>query len=105
MSTYASIKTRLRHTVRLDRAIRFVWQAGPGWFISSSTLAVLQGALPLVAIYLIKLIVDSVTASIGAQDSVAALREVLFYIALAGGVALFQISLRRRLVHSRFLEH
>ena len=51
----------------------------------------LQGALPLVAIYLMKLIVDSVTASIGAQDSAAALREVLFYIPLAGGVAISQI--------------
>ncbi|MCD6585870.1 MAG: ABC transporter ATP-binding protein [Desulfobacteraceae bacterium] len=91
MNTYASIKSRLRHTVRLDRAIRFVWQAGPGWFIYSSVFVVLQGALPLVAIYLMKLIVDSVTASIGAQDTAAALREVLFYIALAGGVAIFQI--------------
>ncbi len=91
MSTYASIKNRLRHTVRLDRAVRFVWQAGPDWFICSSVLVVLQGALPLVAIYLMKLIVDSVTASIGAQNSAAALREVLFYITLAGGVALFQV--------------
>ncbi len=91
MSTYASIKNRLRHTVRLDRAVRFVWQAGPGWFICSSMFVLLQGTLPLVAIYLMKLIVDSVTASIGAQDSAAALGEVLFYIALAGGVAIFQI--------------
>lgn len=91
MSTYTSIKNRLRHTVRLDRAVRFVWQAGPGWFICSSVLVALQGVLPLVAIYLIKLIVDSVTASIGAQDATAALREVLFFIALAGGVAIFQV--------------
>jgi len=91
MTIYASIKNRLRHTVRLDRAIRFVWQAGTGWCIGSSILVVLQGTLPLVAIYLMKLIVDSVTASIGAQDSATALRKVLFYIAMAGGVAIFQI--------------
>jgi ATP-binding cassette subfamily B protein len=90
MSTYASIKNKLRHTVRLDRAIRFVWQAGPAWFICSSMLVLLQGALPLVAIYLMKLIVDSVTSSFGANDSATALREVLFYIAIAGGVAIFQ---------------
>ncbi|MBC2717404.1 MAG: ABC transporter ATP-binding protein [Desulfobacteraceae bacterium] len=94
MTTYASLKKRLRHTVRLDRAIRFVWQAGPGWLISSSVFVVLQGVLPLIALYLMKLIVDSVTASISAQDSAAALREVIFYIILAGGVAILQIFLQ-----------
>ncbi len=90
MSTFTSIKNRLRHTVRLDRAIRFVWQAGSGWFVCSSLLVVLQGTLPLAAIYLMKLIVDSVTAAIGQNASATALYEVLFYIALAGGVAIFQ---------------
>jgi ATP-binding cassette subfamily B protein len=90
MNTYTSVKNRLKHTVRLDRAIRFVWQAGPGWFICSSLLVVLQGSLPLVAIYLMKLIVDSVTVAIGPNASATALHEVLFYIALAGGVAVFQ---------------
>ena len=94
MSTHVSIKQRLRHTIRLDRAIRFVWQAGPGWFICSTVLVLLQGIVPLIAIYLMKLIVDSVTASIGASDSAAAFRDVLFYVALAGGVAVFQIFLQ-----------
>ncbi len=52
MDTFTSFKNRLRHTIRLDRTIRFVWQAGPVWFLCSSLLVVFQVALPLVFIYL-----------------------------------------------------
>jgi ATP-binding cassette subfamily B protein len=36
---------------------------GPGWTIASLALVVIQGALPLLTLYLMKLIVDAVTFS------------------------------------------
>jgi len=37
-----------------------VWQAGPGWTISNLALVVLRGTMPLLTLYLMKLIVDEV---------------------------------------------
>lgn len=68
--------------------MRFVWQAGPGWTISSLAIVFLQGLLPLLTLYLMKLIVDGVIFAIGAADKVAAFRDVVLLIILAGVVAL-----------------
>ena len=59
-----------------------------GRFIASLALVVLQGVLPLLALYLMKLIVDAVTFAIGAPDKTAAIKQVVLYIALAAAVAL-----------------
>ena len=91
MSIYSTYRKKIRHAARLDRAVRFVWQAGPGWMICSSVIVLLQGTLPLLSLYLMKLIVDSVTASITAYDSAEALHQVFIYIAMAGGVAIIQL--------------
>jgi ATP-binding cassette, subfamily B, bacterial len=53
-------------------------------------LMVLQGILPLVSLYLIKLIVDSVTAGISSSDKTAVMQNLFVLILLAGGVALLQ---------------
>ena len=79
---------KVRQVLRLDRALRFVWQAGPGWTIASLALVVIQGALPLLTLYLMKLIVDAVTFSLGAPDRVAAFRHVAVLIGFAAGAAI-----------------
>lgn len=84
----------MRHVIRLDRAVRFVWQAGPGQVAGSAVLMMLQGVMPLAALYLMKLIIDAVTAGISAPDPMSALRVVWFYILLAGGVAVLQAILQ-----------
>jgi ATP-binding cassette subfamily B protein len=81
---------KVKRALSLDRAVRFVWQAGPGWTFGSVVLVVVQGALPLLALYLVKLIVDAVTFSVGAPDKVAAFRQVALLIGLAAAVALFK---------------
>ena len=57
-----SIKEKVINTLRLKRALSLVWQSAPGWTLVSGFLVVLQGTLPLASLYLMKLIVDSVTA-------------------------------------------
>ena len=61
MGKNASIKYKLKYATRFDRAVGFVWQAGPGWTVANSVLILIQGVLPLLALYLLKLIVDAVT--------------------------------------------
>ncbi|MFC1830377.1 ABC transporter transmembrane domain-containing protein, partial [Thermodesulfobacteriota bacterium] len=83
-----SLKQKVRHALRLDRAVRFVWNAGPGWTVASLALVFLQGVLPLLALYVMKLIVDGVTVAMTAPDKAGAFRHVAMLIALAIGVAL-----------------
>ena len=78
--------------MRLDRAVRFVWQAGRLWTLSSLGLLVIQGLLPLLALYLMKLIVDAVILALGASDKVAALQHVMLLIGLLAGFALSSVT-------------
>jgi ATP-binding cassette subfamily B protein len=88
------LKTKIKNALRIDRALRFVWQAGPGWTVASAVLVVIQGALPLLSLYLLKLIIDSVSQAMtgtvlrigdGTGDGFS---TVVWYISLAGGVGL-----------------
>jgi len=83
-----SYRHKLRYILRLDRALRFVWQAGAGWTIAGLVLVVIQGVLPLLTLYLMKLIVDAVTFSLSAPDRMAAFTHVAVFIGLAAGAAL-----------------
>ncbi|MBI9089257.1 MAG: ABC transporter ATP-binding protein [Desulfobacterium sp.] len=89
------LKTKLKNALRIDRALGFVWQAGPGWTVASAVLVVVQGALPLLSLYLLKLIIDSVSEAMpGSSLSIEfvtgeGFSKVVWYIAFAGGVGLF----------------
>ncbi|OEU65500.1 MAG: ABC transporter ATP-binding protein [Desulfobacterales bacterium PC51MH44] len=88
MNKNDTLKQKVKHALRLDRAVRFVWEAGPGWTIVSLALVFLQGVLPLFALYVMKLIVDAVTFALTAPDKTAAFRQIVLFIVLAIGVAL-----------------
>jgi ATP-binding cassette subfamily B protein len=74
-------KTASDNALQLKQAICLVWQSAPGWTLAGIALIILQGSLPLAALYLMKLIVDAVTSAAGFES-------VLLWIGLAGGVAL-----------------
>jgi ATP-binding cassette subfamily B protein len=81
------IKDKTINTLHLKRALSLVWQSAPGWSLASAFLAVLQGTLPLASLYLMKLIVDSVTAGVNSANKEAASGYILFLIFLTAGVA------------------
>ena len=70
------------------RAIQFVWNSGPGWTQASVALLIVQGTLPLLILYLIKLVVDAVAVSLTASDPSAHFKEVALLVGYSGGVAL-----------------
>ena len=82
------IKEKIVQALRVDRALRLVWQATPGWTMANLLLQIIQGILPLAALYLMKLIVDAVTYSITAPDKTQIFRQIVLLIIIAGGVAL-----------------
>src|SRR4028119_1367064 len=79
---------RIRRALHLRRALDLVWQSAPGWTLASIVLLVLQGILPLVSLYLTKLMVDAVSTGLTTSDKAAALGQVMMLVVLAGVVAL-----------------
>ncbi|MBN1996964.1 ABC transporter ATP-binding protein, partial [candidate division KSB1 bacterium] len=63
----------------LYRAVRLVWQSARGLTVMSMLLQILQGLLPLVNLFLIKLIVDRVTQSLSSGSAPELWNNVLLY--------------------------
>ena len=82
------IQEKIQHALRIDRAIRLVWQASPGWTLTGFAFQIIQGILPLAALYLMKLIVDAVTYSINSPDKSRAFKEIVLLILIAAAIAL-----------------
>ena len=78
----------LQNTVRLLPALRLVWRGSRNWTIVRVVLVVLQGILPLFSIYLTKLIVDTVSVSLGMVDKTVGFQQLLFLLGLAAIVML-----------------
>jgi hypothetical protein len=55
-----SAKLKIQRTLQLGRALRFVWESAKGWTIANGVLLVVQGVMPLLSLYLMKLMVDGV---------------------------------------------
>jgi ATP-binding cassette, subfamily B, bacterial len=81
-----TLSVRFQKVLLFLPALRLVWQSSPGWTIARIALLITQGILPLLSIYLTKLIVDSVTTGLTAPDKIAAFYQVLTLLILAGVV-------------------
>ena len=89
-----STKLKIQRALQLERALRFVWQSAKGWTIANGVLLVVQGVLPLFPLYLMKLMVDAVTAGLAAPDKGVAFKHVLLLVVLMGAVTLFGALIR-----------
>jgi len=81
------IKRKVINIFSLKHALSLVWQSAPGWTLISGFSVVLQGILPLASLYLMKLIVDSMTASVNLADKETVFEHILFLVSLAAGVS------------------
>lgn len=79
---------KIRQALQLRRALHLVWQSAPRWTLASIALLVVQGILPLLSLYLTKLMVDAVSTGLTNSDKAAVLRHVMTLVVLAGVVAL-----------------
>ncbi|MRR16658.1 MAG: ABC transporter ATP-binding protein [Deltaproteobacteria bacterium] len=77
----------------LWRALSLLWRAAPGWALLSIALLVLQAALPLAQLYLMKLTVDAVTAGMTQPGKEIVLGHVFTLIVLLGASALASVLL------------
>ncbi len=78
--TPTSLKTKLKNAIRIDRALRFVWQASKGPTILQGGLVAFLGILPIASLYLVKMIIDQVAAL--ALSPPSSVMDPVFYIVL-----------------------
>lgn len=89
-----SIPLKIRSALQLGRALRFVWQSAKGWTMANGVLLVVQGVLPLLPLYLMKLMVDAVTAGLATPDKDGAFWQVFLLVVLMGAVTLLASLIR-----------
>lgn len=70
----------------LPRALGLVWGVARPWTIAWVILLIVQGLLPAALVYLTKLVVDGVVASLKSNSDWPSVRSVLIKVALLGGV-------------------
>jgi ATP-binding cassette subfamily B protein len=84
-----AVREKIAETLRIYKALGLVWQSSPGTAVLNLFLIVLLSVLPLASLYLMKVIVDSVSMAISAHGQGGAdLRSVFIPVALAGAAAL-----------------
>jgi ATP-binding cassette, subfamily B, bacterial len=83
-----TIRTQVTQALHLLPAFRLVWQSSPRWTIARAFTLVLQGLLPLVSLFLLKLIIDQISASAAVADKSAAFHQALLLLLLLGVVLL-----------------
>ena len=81
-------RQRIEAALRLGRALRLVGRAAPGWTLANLALVLVQGALPLAALYVMKRILDAVAAAVGTPGRPELAQTVWLWILVAGVVAL-----------------
>ncbi len=89
-----SFKDQLQALNNLPRFFKMVWKTSPFLFISNILLRLIKAALPLIMLYVGKLIIDEVIFQI-AQESGGELRQLWIYVGIELGLALFSDLLNR----------
>ncbi|HOX36061.1 MAG TPA: ABC transporter ATP-binding protein [Methanoregulaceae archaeon] len=71
------------------RAIRLVFSYTPRWTVASIVLVFILGVLPLASLYVMKLLVDTVTSGVTASDRTLVTGNLTMLILAAAGIAVF----------------
>jgi ATP-binding cassette, subfamily B, bacterial len=79
----------MTQVLHLLPAFKLAWQSSPRWMSARVVILVLQGVLPLVSLFLLKLIIDQIALSAVSTDKAAAFQQALTLLLGLGGVMLF----------------
>ncbi len=82
----------------LRRSLQLVWESGRRWTLVNGALLIVQGAAPLGMLYLLKLLVDSLTAGMTGGPSAVDLGGVMPLIVIMGGIVFAMAAVRPLIV-------
>ncbi|MDB9518335.1 ABC transporter ATP-binding protein [Roseofilum reptotaenium CS-1145] len=92
MAIIAAIASRFQRLLYLRKAVQLVWESTPKLTLTNIALVGLQSVLPLISLYLTKLIIDRITEGISTPQT--SLKPVFVLIAIAALVAILADGLR-----------
>jgi ATP-binding cassette subfamily B protein len=84
----ASKFDKLKQSLRLGDALRFVGKSAPRWTVLNFFLIVIQAPFPTITLLLTQRLIDSLTAAIDISEAAFDLEGPLIYIILTAGVTL-----------------
>ena len=88
--TTQSFNKKIINAIRIDRAFSIVWSASRTWTITGAGFTVIQGVLPLLALYLLKLLIDTITSAVQTGDVEGNFTRVMYLVIAATGAAIIQ---------------
>ena len=95
MPTPVSVSEKILNALRIDRSTKLVWKASRKWTIVNALLVLVQGVIPLASLYLIKLIIDTISKAVQSGSAEGAVSHVILLVVIAAGVAIVQVGVTR----------
>jgi ATP-binding cassette, subfamily B, bacterial len=86
-TVFKQTSEKIRRGLYLGRALGLVWQSGPNWMIANAGLLAVQGILPAISLYLMKLLVDTLSHQVASAQGGTISEQVIFLLASIGGTA------------------
>lgn len=71
---------------QIKQAVSFVWKSSPKWTMANAVIIILQGAIPLVTLFLIKIIIDKTEAFLSFAQIEQRFYSIVPYLLLIGFV-------------------
>ena len=82
------LRDKIRKTLRFKKAVQLVWQSSRSWMIARLVLLSAQATLPLFLLYLMKVIIDSVSVAIASTNKEENLTKIMVLVAFTGIISL-----------------
>lgn len=83
---YLSPKSQLKQLWFVPRALKFIWDAAPGWTIASVIILIVQGVLPVMTVYLTRSVVDAMVAVIENDGEDGTLQTAINFILMMAAI-------------------
>lgn len=87
-TVFKQASAKIRRGLYLGRALGLVWQSGSNWMIANAGLIAVQGVLPAISLYLMKLLVDTLSHPVPSVPGSLIPERVIILLAAIGGVTL-----------------
>ncbi len=82
-----ALKTKtIKHYRQILTILRYIWKSSPGWTLLNGLLLLVRGVLPLLLLYLVKLLVDEIQTVASGPGGEDALHRLIALLIIAAAV-------------------
>jgi ATP-binding cassette subfamily B protein len=79
----------MKHYHRIVTILKYIWRSSPGWTLINGLLLLVRGVLPLLLLYLVKLLVDEIQIMATAGGGDSSVNHLIGLLVIAAAVFLF----------------